>query len=244
MRRLLFGLSGLLLIAAAPVDEAEKLMDAGQEKTAFELIEKAAAANDADAIDYLAWFYDEGRHVQKDHAKAARLYRRAAEAGQRHAQWRLGVMLDMGEGVIADPGEAIGWFRKAAAQGSSNALASLAVMYATGRGAPTDYAESKKYYLEAAKKHNPRGFYGVGALYSNAQGVARDATEACGWMMVAASLKDPDAKAAVEKGLCEQGNMAAGLARANQIAGEFGLKHRFKFEPKAAPKDAAKPITD
>lgn len=231
MRRLLFGIAGLLLIAAAPVDEARRLMAAGQEKAAFELVETAAAANDADAVDYLAWFYDEGRQVQRDRAKAARLYRRAAEAGQRHAQWRLGVMLDLGEDVESDPDEAIGWFRKAAAKGSSNAHASLGVMFATGRGVARDYAELKKHYVQAARLGNPRGFYEVGILFANAQGVERNMTEACGWLIVAGSLGDKDAENALAEGLCEQGNPVAGAERANQIAKEFGLKSRFKFEP-------------
>ena len=120
MRLLALPLASAFLLAASPVtDQARELMDRREEQRAFALVEDAANQGDVDAIDYLAWFYDEGRYVSRDQARAARLYRQAAERGQRHAQWRLGVMLDTGEGVAQDPVEALQWNSSGSRAGQS-----------------------------------------------------------------------------------------------------------------------------
>ena len=80
MRRLLIGIAGLLLIAASPVEEADRLIHQGKGKEALAIVEKAAGAGDAEAIDYLGGLYDVGKAVEQDLARAASLYRRAAEA--------------------------------------------------------------------------------------------------------------------------------------------------------------------
>lgn len=241
MRRLIMGFAGFLLLAAAPADEARQLMEAGKEKAAFELVQGAAEKNDIEAINYLAWFYDEGRYVEKDYAKAAILYRRAAEGGQRYAQWRLGVMLDMGEGLKSNPKEAVLWFRKAAAKGSPLAHTSLAVMYATGRGVQKDFAEARKLYVQAARLGEVHGFYGVAILHARGEGVKKDMIEACAWMIIAASQGDKQATGSIERGLCEKGDPIAGANRANEIAKEFGLDSRFEFEPKKPELNGATP---
>lgn len=223
MRSLFVLISALFLIAAAPEDEARELMDAGQPLRAFE-IDAAAAQGDIDAIDYLAWFYDEGRVVHQDRVRAAALYRQAADRGQRHAQWRLGVMLDLAQGVAEDPVEAVRLFRLAVDQGSPNAHVSLGVMYATGRGVPRDYGESRRHYLEAARLGEPHGFYGVGVLYSNGEGVAADRQEALAWTLVAATLGDSEAARAAENFNLGSEATAAAVERANAILWEYGYQ--------------------
>lgn len=224
MRRLLLiSLAALFFIAAAPADEARTLVSQGREREAFALIERAAGGGDLDALDYLAWFYDQGRGVARDQVRAARLYREAAERGQRHAQWRLGVMLDGGEGVAVNSEEAVQWFRRAAAQGSPNAHASLGVMYATGRGVARDYAESMRYYRAAARLGNAHGFYGVGVLYARGEGVPADMEEAFAWFAVAGSLGDVDAEAALNSTGLASGAAERAIARANEIRREMGV---------------------
>jgi hypothetical protein len=218
-------------------------MDAGQERQAFELIERAAAAGDVDAVDYLGWFYDHGRVVARDLARAVSHYRRAAEGGQRHAQWRLGVMLDLGEGVAPDPVEAVRWFRKAADQGSSNAIASLAAMYANGRGVAQDFSEAQRLYREAARRTNPAGFFGMGVLFMHGQGVQRDRVESLAWMLAAATLGDERAQDVVPKFGLPVEETERAVTRGNDILQEHGLgNHQIKFrnldvegEPEAVP---------
>ncbi|MEG3146346.1 tetratricopeptide repeat protein [Sphingomonas sp. RT2P30] len=151
--RLLFALAMLASLgSAAEVATWRDLLAHGKTAEALAAVDKSAATNDPEALDFLGWFYDEGRGVAVDKARAATIYRRAAEAGQKHAQWRLGVMLDTGDGVASDPAQAVAWFRKSAAQGFTNAYVSLGVMYSTGRGVPQSYAGALLAYQEAARR--------------------------------------------------------------------------------------------
>lgn len=222
MRNLFLVICAVLLVAAAPVDDAQKLMEQGRESEAYQLIDKAAATGDADAIDYLAWFYDVGRYVGQDLARAASLYRRAAEAGNRHAQWRLGVMLDQSEGVAENPVEAVHWIKKAADQGSARAYASLAVMYATGRGVRQDFLEARRLYMEAARRGEPHGYFGVAVLHRLGQGVPADPIESLAWMLVAATLEDKEAQEKVTKYGLSSADTRRAAQRANEILAQLG----------------------
>lgn len=235
MRYLLLLAGSVLLIAASPAQDARQLMEQGRDREAFQLIEKSAQSGDPDAVDYLAWFHDEGRLVPQDHARAVELYRRAAQAGNRHAQWRLGVMLDLGLGTTEAPAEAFVWIKKAADQGSSSAYASLGVMYAMGRGVSVDYQASQRSYRKAAELGERHGFYGVGILYARGEGVPQDLTEALAWMLVAASLGDQDATKAIEGNGFRDADGPSSTERARQIAKEFGLRLEFKFEDQRPP---------
>lgn len=222
MRRLLLPLLAALSIAAGPAEEAQRLWEAGQEREAFELVERGAAVGDAEATDQLAWFYETGSVVEQDMARAASLYRRAAERGFAPAQWRLGVMLDQGEGVEEDPREAVTWFVRAAALGSTDALTSLAVMHATGRGVAQNYPEAMRLYREAALRGNRHGFYGVGVMFAYGQGVRADPVEAFAWLAVAASMGDEDAPPQMDRLDLDDRSLAAAVARANRIVEETG----------------------
>lgn len=215
-------LSFLLALASPASDEAGRLVDEGRDSEAFALAERGASEGDADAVNFLAWMYDEGRHVRQDQPRAARLYRQAAEAGNSHAQWRLGVMLDQAEGVPEDPDEALRWIRLAADQGLAAAYASLGVMYANGRGTKADFAQSRRHYLEAARRGEPRGFYGVGALHSNGQGVPADEVEGLAWILTAAALGDTLAQEQADLSGLEEDAARLTVDRANAILREFG----------------------
>lgn len=227
MRRIVLSALSLLLAAASPAtDEARELLDRGQEQSAFQVVERASDRGDVDAIDFLAWFYDAGRTVAADKARAARLYRQAAERGNRHAQWRLGVMLDLGEGVAEDPDAAFLWIGRAAAQGSPDGNASLGVMYANGRGVTRDYARSRQHYLEAARLGSAGGFYGIAVLHTLGQGVPENRPEGLAWMFVAATLGDERAERAAEQYGLDSATTTQAANRANQILRDYGYANR------------------
>lgn len=60
----------------------------------------------------LAYRLETGDGIDKNEAKAARLYRMAAEAGEVNAQGRLGRLLMLGIGTTQDRIEAVSWFEK------------------------------------------------------------------------------------------------------------------------------------
>ncbi len=217
-------------------------MDSGNESAAFALIDEAARDDDVDAVNYLAWFHDEGRVVPRDRVRAAALYRLAANGGHRYAQWRLGVMLDTGDGVVEDPAEAFVWIGRAAEQGSPRAMVSMAVMYANGRGVERNYALSLRYYLAAAHLGEPHGFYGVGVIYNNGEGVPQDAVEALAWFLCSAALGDEEAEDAVRTTELDPASSFAAVERANEILAEFGIDD-LRIEYESPDAEGGLPVT-
>lgn len=236
MRLVLLPVLAFTLVAASPrTEEAERLVDGGQDASAFRLLQRGADEGDLDSVEYLAWFYDTGRHVRQDKAEAARLYRRAAIAGQANAQWRLGVMLHTGEGVREDPVEALAWIRRAAAQDHPSGTASLAVMYANGRGVSVDYAQAMRYYRRAARLGSSGGFRGVGVLYRNGQGVAADRVEAGAWLIAALALRDTQSGAALDDLDLDSDERRRATTRARAILREFGRPERPEYDGPPSP---------
>lgn len=222
----------LFLVANTIGDRAEALMEEGKEAEAFELVRQGAAEGDADAINYLAWFYDNGRYVETDRARAAELYRQAADEGVAFAQWRLGVMIDTGE-APGTPEEAFALFEKSAAQDFTNAMTSLAVMHATGRGTKRDPMAARYYYSMAAAAGNPHGVRGLGILYLHGEGVDRDPIEASAYFLIAASLGNEQGKESFDVVTedYDDATMKQVAERATELAGELG--YRFEQEPAA-----------
>ena len=65
-----------------PLAEAFALFQAGQVPAALEIVERHAAAGDADGLFTLGDMYWRGIGVERDHARARDLFRRSSDAGQ------------------------------------------------------------------------------------------------------------------------------------------------------------------
>ena len=212
--------------AASPAtDEARRLIAARQEAQAFERVDAAARRGDMDAVALLGWFYDTGRHVQRDYVRAAELYRRSMRDNP-SVQWRLGVMHDLGQGMPENPAEAIRLFRMAAAEGDANANASLGVMYANGRGVPVDYQLSMRHYRRAAELGAASGFLGIGMLHHHGLGVARQPNEAAAWYLAAHALRDTRARELLGTLGLDQPTTQLAASRANQLLQSFRRRER------------------
>jgi TPR repeat protein len=113
-----------------------------------------AEKGDASAQRSLGQLYENGSHVEKDDAGAAKWYERAAEQGDRFAQTQLGYMYSIGKGVPQDYEEAAMWSFKAAAQGDATAQNNIGTMCQNGQGVERDYTEAYKWYLLSAAQGN------------------------------------------------------------------------------------------
>ncbi|MBD3729103.1 MAG: sel1 repeat family protein [Sphingomonadales bacterium] len=223
LRTILAMAMAAMLMGNVLTDRASDLLRDGKDAEAFELVEQGASMGDAEAVDFLAWFYDSGRHVPQDLASAARLYRQSAAQGVPHAQWRLGVMIDEGSA----PGsleEAVSLFRQSAAQDFTNAWSSLGVMQASGRGTPLDYVAARKSFETAARMGNVHAFNEIGVMFINGEGVAVDPQEAAAWFAIAATHGDKAAQHYLTTGFTDFDIDPDKLAeRATEIAREYGL---------------------
>lgn len=225
MRLLIALLAVMLLAAAGPEDDWKALLKAGKDSEALAQVSKAAATGDAKALDWMGWFYDTGRAVKADRAKAADYYRQAADKGEPHAQWRYGVMLDTAEGVALDSAAAMGWFRKAAAQDYANAYVSMGVMYSGGRGVDRDYVKALDCYRQAARLHNFHAFNEIGIVYYAGEGVPPDKIEATAYFIIAATHGDSGAQDRLSTIGLEIGEdgLKRATDRANVLAKEYDL---------------------
>jgi TPR repeat protein len=216
----------LFSVAASPAtDEARRLLAQGRDAEAFERVDSASRRNDIDAVALLGWFYDSGRHVQRDYARAAELYRRAMRENP-SVQWRLGVMHDLGQGVPENPQEAVRLFRQAASENDGNANASLAVMYANGRGVATDHAQAMRHYRRAAELGSSAGFLGVGILYHYGLGVGRSTDEAAAWYLAAHAMRDTRARELIGSLALNSAATQQAVARANQLLQSYRRRER------------------
>lgn len=216
----------LAVVAASPAtDEARRLLALDQDAAAFERVDGASRRGDDDATALLGWFYDTGRHVPRDYARAAELYRQVVRDNP-SVQWRLGVMHDLGQGVRESPEEAVRLFRSAASDDDANANASLAVMYANGRGVRADFRQAMRYYRRAADLGSGAGFLGVGMLYHYGMGVGRSIEEAAAWYLAATALRDNRARQLyTELGLSPAAGQQA-VTRANQLLQSYRRRER------------------
>jgi uncharacterized protein len=216
----------LALVAASPVtDEARRLLNERRDAEAFERVETASRRGDEDATALLGWFYDAGRHVPRDYARAAEIYRRVARDNP-SVQWRLGVMHDEGQGVPVDPVEAVRLFRRAAAENDPNAHASLGVMYVNGRGVTTDYTQAMRHARRAAELGSPAGFFGVAWLYHYGLGVARSPDEAAAWYLAAHAMRDSRARQQIVDLRLDAAATSRAVTRANQLLQSYRRRER------------------
>jgi TPR repeat protein len=109
---------------------------------AMDLLRKAAALGNSDAIYYMGQLYDLGNGVPKNAEEAIKLFRQAAEGGNAKAQFEIGVRLAQGRDVKENHEEALRWLRKAAEQSHPEALYWMSTMYERGWGVPKDLAEA------------------------------------------------------------------------------------------------------
>ena len=136
--RLIFTL--LLASSVAVVQLATQQTKADQKP--IEEVKAKAEAGDAESQVELGLRYDRGEGVVKDHAEAAKWYRKAAEQNFAAAQYNLGVCYERGDGVAEDRVEAVKWYRKAAEQNFAAAQDNLGICYEYGRGVAEDPVEA------------------------------------------------------------------------------------------------------
>jgi TPR repeat protein len=216
----------LFSVAASPAtDDARRMLSQNQDAAAFQRLDTASRRGDDDATALLGWFYDTGRHVPRDYARAAQLYRQVVENNP-SVQWRLGVMHDLGQGVPENPEEAVRLFRRAASENDANANASLAVMYANGRGVRADHVQAMRYYRRSAELGGSAGFLGVGMLYHYGLGVTASPEEAAAWYLAAHAMRDNRARELLNILALAPAATQQAAARANQLLQSYRRSER------------------
>jgi TPR repeat protein len=156
----------------------------------FERAVDCAERGDAKAQTVAGDMYYFGYGVERDDAKALRLFQAAATQGYAYGQHSLGLMYQNGYGVEQDYAEAVRWYRLAADQGYAYAQTSLGEAYWYGQGVAQSYSEALLWFRPAANQGHARGQYYLGGMYYFGDGVAQSYSEALLWFRLAADQGD------------------------------------------------------
>lgn len=152
-----------------------------------------AERGDCKAQYLLGDCYENGKGVKKDHAEAAKWFRKAAEQGHPQAQFELGSLYENGWGVDEDKQEAIKWLVMAAEQGVNEDAYDLALIHAHGDGVEKDLHEAARWYQMAAECGYEDAQLMLGLLYCDDEGL-NDPAEGAKWLRLAAERGHDEAQ--------------------------------------------------
>ena len=142
--RLIFTL--LLASSVAVVQLAAQQTKADQKP--IEEVKAKAEAGDAESEVELGRRYDKGEGVVKDHAEAAKWYRKAAEQNDVNAQFNLGMCYEEADSGTEDWAEVYKWLSLAAMQGHEGAKKFMTAVLETKLMTPEQIAQGQKRVRE------------------------------------------------------------------------------------------------
>jgi TPR repeat protein len=130
------------------------------ESKAIGLLQEAAAAKDARAMDLLGNCYHKGIGVAPDDAAAFRQYRAAAQLNYLDSVGNLGVLYltsdqtDLGKNVAARTQKAVSLFRDGAKKNNAFCMFLYARCFEAGTGVDANPTEASDWYRRAAEAGN------------------------------------------------------------------------------------------
>lgn len=140
-----------------------------------ELLQLAADAGFAPALNSLALSYDYGEGVEQSYTTALAYYRQAAIAGVPRAATNTGIMYLEGLGTDRDPVAAEAWLSRAAIAGDARGAYNLGKLYESGELADLpDYAAAVRLYQQASDAAYPLASVALGYLMQHGYGTQAD----------------------------------------------------------------------
>jgi TPR repeat protein len=201
MKRIL-GLCLATLLAApvwadtpATLTQAIAAYNNGNYAQALPVLQKAAAAGNAEAETDLGDMYYHGLGTPKDPDTAFYLQTQAAAQHNGKAEDRLGGMYD----DDGDAAKAFMWDARSAADGDPGGEADLAYDYLYSDGTSEDLTQALVWNQRAAAQNNQFAQYELGRMYHHGWGVDADQTTAVRYFQLAADQGEADAQEALGK---------------------------------------------
>jgi uncharacterized protein len=184
--------------SAAAQDLVNFLLQADAAAPAYDVaqawVRSWASRNNPSAQFLLGYFYEHGRGVPRDYAKAAESYQQAALQEHSMAQNNLANLYFHGLGVHKDTARAFRLFLAAAHQKNPVAEWNLGHAYCHGNGTTRDFSQAARWFRAAAELGVPKAQHDLAVLYIKGQGVQADYVEGARWERLAAQQGDPDAE--------------------------------------------------
>lgn len=153
---LLLGLAPILPIAASPLDDALKALEAGHSPKAIEVLLRLANEGNPLAQFRLGGLYFHGQGVVEDENMAIYWWKKSAANGNAEAMYQIAHAYLFGSSAaksVADPDrEAALWYFQAASAGHSEAAYTLGLLFLAGKGVVEDRNEALRWFRSAASK--------------------------------------------------------------------------------------------
>ena len=168
-----------VLVPAIPDQRARNKARERYIMDAHKLLKKLVAAQNTDAMFYLADCYGRGAlGLETDNKEAFSLYQSAAKLGLAAAAYRTAVCCELGNeeggGTRKDPLKAIQWYKRAAMLGDTPAMYKMGMIQLKGLlGQPKNPREAVGWLKRAAERadaENPHALHELGLLYEQPQG--------------------------------------------------------------------------
>lgn len=163
---------------------------------AVELLEAAAALDEAEAERRLGDIYFLQQFGRVDYETAVPHYQRAIALGSALAEFSYGQLLWC-DCEYGDAPAAVAHFESALSKGIGIAGQYLALAYMRGEGIERDDAKALELFLQTANAGDLQSAYYVGLFYYEGRGVERDTALAEEWWRAAAKAGLPDAQIAL-----------------------------------------------
>jgi TPR repeat protein len=145
----------------------------------FSLWKRLADAGNAEAQDWVGYYYAMGTGTKRDPLKAEQYLLRSAQQGYVEAMKDLSLFYWTGEiGCCVDPQKSVHWSTIAAERGDIASMDDLVRAYSTGDGVPRNDEEAFKWALRAAQHDRVRSYLFLGYAALHGTGTDKDLVEA------------------------------------------------------------------
>jgi uncharacterized protein len=143
-------------VYAAPLDDALKVLEAGGDAKAVEVLTRIANEGNPLAQLRLGDLYFHGKGVIEDENMAIYWWKKSAASGNAEAMYQIAHAYLFGNTAaksVADPDrEAATWYFQAASAGHAEAAYTLGLLFIAGKGVVEDRNEAMRWFRIAAGK--------------------------------------------------------------------------------------------
>lgn len=197
-------LAGSLFAAAAFAQDHDELMQAhdllvsGAHAEAIAILDPAARAGNARALNLMGAAHEYGLGVTQDAGEALRLYQASADQGYPPAMFNLGMVYSRGaQGIAPDRDRAIEMFERAIGLDYGPAFGSYAALLLETAQSPDDLVRAESLLRRGVERGDPGAIEILAFLRRHGEAGPQDLEEARRLYEVAALMGSVDAQIAV-----------------------------------------------
>jgi formylglycine-generating enzyme len=147
------------------LDNALNLYKEGKTTEAFSSLKTLADNGNADAMNFVGRFYEDGLAGTKDPNSAFNWYSKAAQSGNPAGMYNLAYFYLRGIGTQKDSVQSTKWYLRSAQSGYTNAMVVVGLRYWDGYGITKNTKEAMAWFRRADERENVGGTFRIAEMY-------------------------------------------------------------------------------